>query len=267
MKTADPRLSALLENVRAGTISIQEAEDQLRLLPYEDLGYARLDHHRKLRLGYPEVVFAQGKTAEQVANIMVRLAAQNERVLATRAVPEVYTAVRELLPDAVYHAIPRLIVIDRVTEETPLPGILVATGGTADMPVAEEAAITAELMGNKVVRLYDVGVAGIHRLFDRMELIHQAKVIVVAAGMEGALASVVAGLVGVPVVAVPTSVGYGASFGGLSALLGMLNSCAPGVSVVNIDNGFGAGHLAGLINRQSAQYATPHQASQIKAGA
>ncbi len=164
MKTGDPRLSALLESVKSGAISIDDAVEQLRILPYEDLGYARLDHHRKLRLGYPEVVFAQGKTTEQVANIMVRLAAQNERVLATRAVPEVYAAVRELLPDAIYHPIPRLIVIDRVTDETPMPGILVATGGTADMPVAEEAAITAELMGNQVVRLYDVGVAGIHRL-------------------------------------------------------------------------------------------------------
>ena len=266
MKTGDPRLSALLESVKSGAISIDDAVQQLRILPYEDLGYPRLDHHRKLRLGYPEVVFAQGKTAEQVANIMVRLAAQNERVLATRAVPEVYAAVRELLPEAIYHPIPRLIVIDRVTDETPMPGILVATGGTADMPVAEEAAITAELMGNQVVRLYDVGVAGIHRLLDRMELIHQAKVIVVAAGMEGALASVVAGLVGVPVVAVPTSVGYGASFGGLAALLGMLNSCSPGVSVVNIDNGFGAGHLAGLINRQSSQYVSPQQMSHVEAG-
>ena len=245
----EERLATLLEGVKSGALSVAEAVDRLRILPYEDLGYARLDHHRSLRQGYPEVVFAQGKTPMQVVQILARLAAHNDRVLATRVAPEVFNLVRQEIPEAIYHEIPRLIVIDRTKDEVRLPGILVATGGTADMPVAEEAAITAELMGNQVVRLYDVGVAGLHRLLDQMDALQQARVIVVAAGMEGALASVVGGLVGVPVIAVPTSVGYGASFGGLAALLAMLNSCAPGVSVVNIDNGFGAGHLAGLINR------------------
>jgi len=245
----EERLAALLEGVKSGALSVAEAVDKLRTLPYEDLGYARLDHHRALRQGFPEVVFAQGKTPDQVVQIMAHLSAHNDRVLATRVAPEVYNLVRQQIPDAIYHEIPRLIVIDRAKDEVRIPGILVATGGTADMPVAEEAAITAELMGNQVVRLYDVGVAGLHRLLDRMDVLQQARVIIVAAGMEGALASVVGGLVGVPVIAVPTSVGYGASFGGLAALLAMLNSCAPGVSVVNIDNGFGAGHLAGLINR------------------
>lgn len=252
MSNAEQRLTGLLEQVKDGSLSIDQALEKLRLLPYEDLGYARLDHHRALRQGFPEVVFAQGKTPDQVASIMARLSEHNDRVLATRASPEVFEVVVRQIPDAIYHAMGRLIVIDRLKDPNNLPGIVIASAGTADMPVAEEAAITAELMGNQVVRLYDVGVAGLHRLLDKAEVLRQAHVIIVVAGMEGALASVVAGLVSIPVIAVPTSVGYGASFGGLAPLLTMLNSCAPGVAVVNIDNGYGAGHLASLINRKHA---------------
>ena len=249
MSNAEKRLIDLLNDVKDGTLAVEEALDKLRTLPYEDLGYARLDHHRALRQGFPEVVYAQGKTPDQVANIMAHLSARNDRVLATRASPEVFQVVRQQIPDAIYHAIGRFIVINRSPDQAGLPGIVLASAGTADMPVAEEAAITAELMGNHVERLYDVGVAGLHRLLDKADILRKAHVIIVVAGMEGALASVVAGLVAVPVVAVPTSVGYGASFGGLAPLLTMLNSCAPGVGVVNIDNGYGAGHLASLINR------------------
>lgn len=251
MNSSEKWLVDLLQKVKDGSIEVGEALDRLRILPYEDLGYARLDHHRALRQGFPDVIFAQGKTPEQVANLMARLAEHNERVLATRASNEAYQAARARVPDAIYHEIGRLIVVNRTPEqdEYGLPGIVIASAGTADMPVAEEAAITAGLMGNKVERLYDVGVAGLHRLLDRTETLQKAHVIIVVAGMEGALASVVAGLVSVPVIAVPTSVGYGASFNGLAPLLTMLNSCAPGVAVVNIDNGYGAGHLASLINR------------------
>lgn len=253
MNHAEQRLSELLHKVKDGTLAVDDALDTLRTLPYEDLGYARLDHHRALRLGFPEVVFAQGKTPDQAANLMARLAERNDRVLATRASPEVYQVVQSRIADAVYHEIGRLIVINRSPDQESAPGILLASAGTADMPVAEEAAVTAELMGNRVERLYDVGVAGLHRLLDKVDWIQRAHVIIVVAGMEGALASVVAGLAAVPVVAVPTSVGYGASFNGLAPLLTMLNSCAPGVAVVNIDNGFGAGYLASLINRNYSQ--------------
>jgi pyridinium-3,5-biscarboxylic acid mononucleotide synthase len=246
-------LHKLLESVRDGALSVEDAAQQLRALPYEPVGdFARIDHHRALRCGFPEVVFGQGKTGEQVRQIVERLAAHNERVLVTRAAPEHYEAVRAALPDAVYHAQARAITLDRAPDSERVPGVLVATGGTTDIPVAEEAALTAELMGSAVVRLYDVGVAGLHRLLSQSEALQQARVIVAVAGMEGALASVIGGLVSVPVIAVPTSVGYGASFGGLAALLAMLNSCAAGVAVVNIDNGFGAGYLAGLINRLDA---------------
>ncbi len=248
MNSSEKRLADLLQRVKDGILPVQDALEKLRVLPYEDLGYARLDHHRALRQGFPEVVFAQGKTPEQVGALVARLAEHNDRVLATRASPEKYQAVLERVPDAIYHEMGRLIVVNRSPQPSGAPGIVVATGGTADIPVAEEAAITAELMGNQVERLYDVGVAGLHRLLDRADTLRKAHVVIVVAGMEGALASVVAGLVSVPVVAVPTSVGYGASFGGLAALLTMLNSCAPGVAVVNIDNGYGAGHLASLIN-------------------
>ncbi len=253
----DRQLSALLQDVSQGAIGVPEALEKLRTLPYEDLGFARLDHHRTLRQGFPEVVYSQGKTSAQVALIMQKLAARNERILATRATPDVYVAVKEVLPEAVYHKVARLIVVDRRPDEPKLPGVLVVTGGTTDIPVAEEAAITAELMGNQVKRLFDVGVAGLHRLLDQSQALQNARVIVVVAGMEGALASVVGGLVSAPVIAVPSSVGYGASFGGLAALLAMLNSCASGVAVVNIDNGFGAGYLAGIINRMPVLKAPP----------
>ena len=240
----DQRTLNLLEDVRDGKIDPQAAYERLRSLPYEDLGFARLDHHRVMRQGFPEVVFGEGKTPEQIAQIMLRLVSRSPRAMATRAAPEAYAAVREVAPDAVYHAEARAIVIDRAPDEPKTPGVLVVTGGTTDIPVAEEAALTAELLGSRVKRLYDVGVAGLHRLLDQSRELQQARVIVVVAGMEGALASVVGGLVAAPVIAVPTSVGYGASFGGLAALLAMLNSCASGVAVVNIDNGFGAGYLS-----------------------
>lgn len=222
--------------------------EELRLLPFEDIGFAKIDHHRALRDALPEAVLAMGKTPEQAAEIAARLADRAGRVLVTRATPEHYAAVRQALPDAAYHEAARCIVLDRANEPRQ-PGVSVLCGGTADLPVAEEAAITADLMGSAVERVYDVGVAGIHRLLDHLPALRDARAIVVVAGMEGALPSVVGGLVAVPVIAVPTSIGYGASFGGIAPLLTMLNSCAAGVSVVNIDNGFGAGYLAAVINR------------------
>jgi NCAIR mutase (PurE)-related protein len=242
------RLRKLLEDVSHGDLGIDAALDRLRVLPYEDVsGFALLDNHRALRRGFPEVILAEGKTPDQVSQIFQRLAAHNDRVLATRVSPEMYQAIREQLPEAVYHPVGRVLIVDRSKEEKK-PGVVVATGGTSDIPVAEEAAMTAELMGNCVERIYDVGISGLHRLLSKQEQIQKARVIVAVAGMEGALASVIAGLVAVPVIAVPTSAGYGASFHGLAALLAMLNSCANGVAVVNIDNGFGAGYLAGNIN-------------------
>ncbi len=244
----EQRLRDLLHAVREGSASIDETLAALRDLPYEDIGYARVDHHRALREGLPEVILGLGKTPEQVAGIAERLAARNDHLLVTRATAQAYAAVHRLLPDAVYHETARAIVLDRRTE--PLqPGVAVLCAGTADLPVAEEAAVTAEVIGSAADRIYDVGVAGIHRLFAVLSRIRAARAIVVVAGMEGALPSVVGGLVSTPVIAVPTSVGYGASFQGLSALLTMLNSCAAGVSVVNIDNGFGAGYIAAMINR------------------
>ena len=237
----------LLDGVRRGDVPVEAALERLRVLPFEDLGFAKVDHHRGLRDGFPEVVLAMGKTQAQVAAIAERIAARGGRLLVTRAAPEHAAAVRALLPDAVYHETARCVTLERRPVER-RPGVAVVCAGTSDLPVAEEAAITAEMMGNAVLRIADVGVAGIHRLFDRLEDLRAANVLVVAAGMEGALPSVVAGLVDTPVVAVPTSVGYGASFGGLAALLAMLNACAAGVAVVNIDNGFGAGYMAGLIN-------------------
>jgi hypothetical protein len=242
------RLRALLEGVAAGTTSIEAAVGELRLLPYEDIGFAKIDHHRALRDALPEVILAQGKTPEQVAEIARRLAERAGRVLVTRAGRDAFEAVQAVLPDVTYHETARAITLDRRNEPRQ-PGVSVLCGGTADLPVAEEAAVTAELMGSEVRRVYDVGVAGIHRLLDHLPALADARAIVAVAGMEGALPSVVAGLVAVPVIAVPTSVGYGASFGGIAPLLTMLNSCAAGVSVVNIDNGFGAGYLAAVINR------------------
>ena len=233
-------------------MSVEETLERLRHLPYEDIGFAEVDHHRALRRGFPEVVLGEGKSSDQVVSIAERLAAQSDRLLITRVGADTYRAVKERLPDCRYHAEARAITLDR-SRGSRRPGVLVMCAGTSDLPVAEEAAVTAELMGSQVDRVYDVGVAGIHRLLDKLETMRSAKALVVVAGMEGALPSVVAGLVAAPVVAVPTSVGYGASFGGLAPLLAMLNSCAGGVAVVNIDNGFGAGYLAAVINRQSQE--------------
>lgn len=237
-------LRILLESLLSGNITVEQALEQLAQLPYEDLGYARLDHHRELRTGFPEVVFCQGKTVEQVAEIFARLAAKSKTVLGTRASIEAFSAVKVRCPEAVYHQLARCIVVPPEEGCEAKGDVLVVSAGTADMPVAEEAAVSAETMGLKVSRLYDVGVAGIHRLLEKCSLLQEASVVIVVAGMEGALASVVGGLTSRPVIAVPTSVGYGANFGGLSALLAMLNSCASGVGVVNIDNGFGAASLA-----------------------
>lgn len=240
-------LRNLLSEVKEGRLDIDTALERLKILPYEDLGYARLDHHRALRKGFPEVVFCQGKTIEQSVEIIKRLAEKNTRVLATRADKAIFEAIRESFPEARYNELARTITISKETID-PVGHILVISAGTADLPIAEEAIETAIIMGNYVERLYDVGVAGLHRLLESLEKINKAKVLVVVAGMEGALPSVVAGLVNKPVIAVPTSTGYGASFKGLSALLTMLNSCVPGIGVVNIDNGFGAGYLASIIN-------------------
>lgn len=242
-------VSRLLTDFKAGGVTLDEALDKLKVLPYEDLEFAKLDHHRLLRQGFAEVVFCQGKTVEQVQLIVEKLADYNRSILATRATREMYEAVKQVLPDANYHELARLITVERQKPEVDKERfILVMSAGTSDIPVAEEAAITAEIMGNEVKRVYDVGVAGIHRLLDQHQLIEQANVLIVVAGMEGALASVVGGMAAKPVIAVPTSIGYGANFGGLAALLSMLNSCAAGVAVVNIDNGFGAGRLASMIN-------------------
>ncbi|MCZ7545680.1 MAG: nickel pincer cofactor biosynthesis protein LarB [Anaerolineae bacterium] len=242
------QLRALLRAVAAGETGIDAAVTQLRALETEDLGYARLDHHRAMRVGTPEVVYAPGKTPEQVAEIMARLAARG-LAMATRAEPEVYAAVCAALPDARYDATARVIWVGEMPTPRGAP-LVIASGGTADMPVAEEAALTGALFGLDVHRLYDVGVAGVHRLLAHVETLQRAGVVIAVAGMEGALPSVIGGLVACPVVAVPTSRGYGANFGGLSALLAMLNSCAPGVAVVNIDNGFGAAVVARRILRQ-----------------
>jgi NCAIR mutase (PurE)-related protein len=233
--------------VSSGSLSVDAALDELRHLPYEDIGFAKIDHHRALRDHLPEVILGQGKTPEQVAAIGARLVQRSGRLLVTRIGRDGYEALQAQVPDAEYHATARCITVDRDPPSL-APGVLVLCAGTSDLPVAEEAAITARMMGNAVAVTSDVGVAGIHRLFDHLPQMQEANAIVVVAGMEGALPSVVAGLVSVPVIAVPTSVGYGASFGGLAPLLAMLNACAAGVSVVNIDNGFGAGYLAGCIN-------------------
>ena len=240
----------ILDGYKAGAVSQAEAIEKLTFVPFEDMEAIKLDHHRALRQGFPEVVFCPGKTTEQVVRAMTELARVSPNVLASRATPEIYRAVQDVLPDVRYHERARMVILER----EPLPRdpdrfVLVMTAGTGDVPVAEEAAVTAEVMGNRVERVFDVGVAGIHRLLAQGPLMRQANVLVVAAGMEGALASVVGGMVDKPVIAVPTSIGYGANFQGLSALLAMLNSCAAGVAVVNIDNGFGAGRLAAIINR------------------
>jgi len=241
------KLRQTLEEIRDGQITVDKGMERLRKMPYENISFACLDHHRALRQGFPEVVFCQGKSPDQVAAIMERLSHHHRRVLGTRASREVFEAVRETVPDVVYHELPRLLVIDHDPGRPSAGKVLVVSAGTADLPVAEEAAVCGEVMGLEITRLYDVGVAGLHRLLGQMDHLHQAQAIIVVAGMEGALASVVGGLTSRPVIAVPTSVGYGANFGGLSALLTMLNSCAVGVGVVNIDNGFGAAALAHAI--------------------
>jgi len=247
----DPRrLLELLEAVRSGALAPQDAAQRLRHLPFEDLGFAKVDHHRALRCGFPEVIFCQGKTVDQVLAIVERLVERGSVVLATRAGPEVHEAVRAVHPSAVYHEAARAVVIAAGEPCAPAAGaVAVISAGTSDQPVAEEARVTAEVMGCHVDTFYDVGVAGLHRLLAHGQAISKAAVVVVVAGMEGALASVVGGMVDAPVIAVPTSIGYGASFHGLAPLLTMLNSCAAGVGVVNIDNGFGGGYLAALIAR------------------
>ncbi len=241
-------IRSLLLDIRDGKVDIDKGLDILRKLPFEDIGYAKIDHHRSMRQGVPEVVLCQGKTIDQIQGIVSRISKAHSNILASRATPEVFRAIQQVVSECRYCELARMVVINP-REVKKIGNIAVVSAGTSDIPVAEEAAITAETLGNNVNRLYDVGVAGIHRLLDNCEDLFQANVIVVVAGMEGALASVVGGLVRVPVIGVPTSVGYGASFGGIAALLSMLNSCASGVSVVNIDNGFGAGYQASLINR------------------
>ena len=242
-------LRKLLQQVRRGAVSPDEAVSRLRHMPFEDLGFAKIDYHRRVHSGMPEVIFSQGKSPEQVARIFKRMAAQGGNVLATRATPEHFRAVKKMVRKAEYRELARAIILQRDSTMHGQGTVAVISAGTSDIPVAEEALVTAEIMGNEVAHLYDVGVAGIHRLLAGREVLDKARVIIVCAGMEGALPSVVGGLARVPVIAVPTSVGYGASFNGLAALLGMLNSCASNVSVVNIDNGFGAGYVASMINR------------------
>ena len=241
-------LRSLLDRVKSGKASVAEAMKELRALPFRDVEHARVDTHRHLRCGFPEVILCQGKTPEEVAQIAVELLGLGDRLLATRASPETARTVKERIPYAVYHERARVISARRGAGQVPHGLVAVVCAGTSDIPVAEEAHVTAESMDARVETFYDVGIAGIHRLLGEVPRLQQANALVVVAGMEGALASVVGGLVARPVIAVPTSVGYGASFGGIAPLLTMLNSCAAGVSVVNIDNGFGGGYLAGLIN-------------------
>jgi NCAIR mutase (PurE)-related protein len=244
------KLEQLLKSVRSGETSVEEAKAQLRSLPFEDLGFARIDHHRVLRKGFPEVVWGEGKTSGQILSIMRQLKDKGHNVLITRLDEKKARIIRRVFRRSLYYPQSRVLtLLHHPVERTGKGTILVITAGTTDIPVAEEAVVTAQLMGNPVETLYDVGVAGIHRLLSERERLEKARVIIVVAGMEGALPSVVGGLVDRPVIAVPTSIGYGTSFGGVTALLAMLNSCASGVAVVNIDNGFGAGCMASLINR------------------
>ena len=243
----------LLEAVRKGSLSIPEAMERLRSLPFEDLGYAKIDTHRAIRRGFPEVIYCEGKTLDQIRGIVRKMIDHQTIILGMRADESVFKALEDLPVPVEYVREARAILVGKRPPIRYSGVVLVVSAGTADIPVAEEAAVTAEVMGNCVERLYDVGVAGVHRLLGRKETLFSANVLVVTAGMEGALPSVVGGLVDKPVIAVPTSVGYGASFHGLSALLTMLSSCVPGIAVVNIDNGFGAGYLAGMINRLSGE--------------
>ena len=240
-------MRAVLEDLERGKLNVDEVVSRLRDFPYEDLDFAKVDHHRAIRQGFPEVVFGQGKTPEHIAAIASSVLSRSDRLLVTRATEEAFAATVQAVEDARYDAMARCIVVDRREDSTGVPGVAVLCAGTSDLPVATEAAITAELMGCEVQRISDVGVAGLHRLLDHLPLLRDCRALVVVAGMEGALPSVVSGLVDIPIVAVPTSVGYGANFQGLTPLLAMLNSCAPGVGVVNIDNGFGGGYMAAMI--------------------
>ena len=244
------QLTKLLEDVKNQECEVNTALELLKTLPYEDLSYAKVDHHRELRNGYPEVIYSPGKSLNQIKGIVENMLARSTgNILASRAERDVFDTIKSITPDAIYYEEARSVVVKREEYKTTDDYILVVTAGTSDIPVAEEAAVTAMVMGNQVKRLYDVGVAGIHRLLGNVPIINHAKVIIVVAGMEGALASVVGGLTDKPIVAVPTSIGYGASFGGISALLGMLTSFASGIGVVNIDNGFGAACMASKINK------------------
>lgn len=242
-------IKVLLEGVKDNKIDVEEALNKLEDLPFKDLGFATIDNHREIRVGYPEVIYCDGKTVAQVRDIVKFMLTKNNNILGTRATEEMYNAVKEICKDAEYNKLGRTITINKKEQQLTDSYIAIVAAGTSDLPVVEEAFETAKILGNKVIKITDVGVAGIHRLFSRLDDIRKAKVIIVIAGMEGALASVVGGLVDKPIIAVPTSVGYGANFGGLSALLTMLNSCASGVSVVNIDNGFGAAYNASIINK------------------
>ena len=244
-------LEKLLNDIHEGKVSTAEALEKLKTFPYTDLGYARIDHHREIRTGYPEIIYCAGKTTDQVTGIFSVMVEKENNVIGTRASLEMFDSVRKIIPEAVYSREARIISVTKNKLHMAKGSIAVITAGTSDIPVAEEAAVTAELLGNKIIRIYDAGVAGIHRLVDKLPEIRKCTVIIVIAGMEGALASVVGGLVDKPVIAVPTSVGYGASFEGISALLAMLTSCSAGVTVVNIDNGFGAGFSASMINRMT----------------
>jgi pyridinium-3,5-biscarboxylic acid mononucleotide synthase len=243
------KIRSVIKKIQNGEISSEEALTLFKNLPYEDMDFACLDHHRPIRTGHPEVIYSEGKTGEQVKEIAESLIKNNNIIMATRAAPELFMFLKPFFTKIIYNKNARIIIIGDIPEPLTDRRILVISGGTTDIPVAEEAALTAEAMGSPVDRLFDVGIAGVHRILARIDLLQKANVIVAVAGMEGALPSLTAGLVSRPVIAVPTSVGYGASFGGISALLTMINSCAPGVSTVNIDNGFGAGYLAAIINR------------------
>jgi NCAIR mutase (PurE)-related protein len=245
----EDQIRKILEEYKAGALSSDGALHRLRSLPFEDLGFANIDHHRTLRQGFPEVIFGMGKTVDQVAKIVESMHKHDHNILITRTTPAHFERVKQIAPEAEFHEGARAVIIQKNATILGKGTVMVVSAGTSDMPVAEEAVVTLKVMGNTIDSLYDVGVAGLHRLLDRRERLAKARVVIVVAGMEGALPSVVGGLVSVPVIAVPTSVGYGASFGGVAALLGMLNSCASNVTVVNIDNGYGAAVVASLINR------------------
>ncbi len=243
-------LKDILLAVKSKKIGIESALEKLRHFPYEEMGFAKIDHHRKIRKGFSEIIYCEGKTPEQVSDIFLHMSKNSDWILGTKATDTIYKQARKALPELIFHQVPKIIEYSRKAKKK-VGKVVIATGGTSDIPIAEEAAVILEVLGNKVEKLYDVGVAGIHRLFANIKAFDKANAIIAVAGMEGALPSVMAGLVNVPIIAVPTSVGYGTSFGGVTALLSMLNSCAPGVSVVNIDNGFGAACQADMINKSA----------------